>query len=155
MILPKYAKTSDGVIDVVSYYPDRDETGDILPPWVPVPDEVFAGFIQISDGTFTPPPPPDPTPPTIADYENAIQALVDATPKDKLFRDGVTLASYVNSTDPQWAAEAVAFVAWRDGVWRYAYAELEKVQGGLRPQPSVEDFLSEIVPIDWPEPAPA
>lgn len=97
-----------------------------------------------------PPEPPEPSPPTLYDYENAIQAMVDATAREKLFRDGVTLASYVNSADPQWAAEAVTFVAWRDDVWRYAYAELAKVQGGLRPQPSVAEFIAEITPIVWP-----
>jgi hypothetical protein len=95
-------------------------------------------------------PPYVPLPPTLADYESAIQAIVDATAKEKLFRDGVTLASYVTSTDPAWSAEAQAFVAWRDAVWRYAYAELAKVQTGQREQPTVEDFLAEIDPITWP-----
>ncbi|MFD1330273.1 hypothetical protein [Mycoplana ramosa] len=83
-------------------------------------------------------------------FENAIQKHIDATAIQRLFRDGVTLASYVASTNPQWAAEAQAFVAWRDAVWAYAYAELEKVLTGQRPQPTVEAFLSEIDPIVWP-----
>lgn len=87
---------------------------------------------------------------TITDYENAIQNLVDTTAREKQFRDGVILASYVASTKPKWAAEAQAFVAWRDYVWTSAYAELEKVQSGQRPQPTVEQFLSEIVRIAWP-----
>lgn len=95
-------------------------------------------------------PPYTPPAPTIDDYETAIQGMVDATAKEKLFRDGVTLASYTASTNPQWAAEATAFVAWRDGVWAYAYAELAKVQAGQREQPTVEDFLTEIDPIVWP-----
>lgn len=85
----------------------------------------------------------------LSDYEDAIQAMVDATAKEKLFRDGVTLASYTSSTNPQWVAEATAFVAWRDQVWAYAYTELAKIQSGLRAQPIVEDFLTEIVPIGW------
>lgn len=89
-------------------------------------------------------------PPTMADYEDAIQAIVDGTAKTKLFRDGVTLASYTASTNPVWASEAQAFVAWRDGVWTYAYAELAKVQAGERDQPNVADFLAEITPISWP-----
>jgi hypothetical protein len=67
-----------------------------------------------------------------------------------MFRDGVTLASYVASTNPQWAAEAQAFVAWRDAVWAYSYTELAKVQAGQREQPTVEDFLTEIDQIVWP-----
>ncbi|MGQ8632102.1 hypothetical protein ACUTJJ_11565, partial [Agrobacterium sp. DKPNP3] len=41
---------------------------------------------------------PSAAPPTIADYENAIQNLVDSTAREKQFRDGVTLASYTAST---------------------------------------------------------
>ncbi|QSZ57212.1 hypothetical protein [Rhizobium sp. ZX09] len=92
-----------------------------------------------------------PTPlPTITDYENAIQNLVDSTARERQFRDGVTLASYTASTKPKWAAEAQAFVAWRDNVWSYAYGELAKVQAGQRQQPTVEQFLGEIAPIAWP-----
>lgn len=93
----------------------------------------------------------EPTPsPTIADYENAIQNLVDTTARERQFRDGVTLASYTASTKPNWAAEAQAFVEWRDNVWFYAYGELAKVQDGERQQPTVEEFLTEITPISWP-----
>lgn len=87
---------------------------------------------------------------TIIDYENAIQSLVDSTARERQFRDGVTLASYIGSTIPKWVAEAQAFVAWRDNVWFYAYGELAKVQAGQRQQPTVEQFLTEIAPIAWP-----
>ena len=89
-------------------------------------------------------------PVSILDYENAIQNLVDGTARERQFRDGVTLASYTASTKPKWAAEAQAFVAWRDNVWFYAYSELAKVQAGQRPQPTVEEFLGEVAPIAWP-----
>lgn len=91
-----------------------------------------------------------PAGPTITDYENAIQNLVDETAREKQFRDGVTLASYIGSTKPKWAAEAQAFVTWRDNVWFYAYGELAKVQAGQRQQPTVDQFLAEIAPIAWP-----
>ncbi|MES5044088.1 hypothetical protein ABVB72_02275 [Rhizobium nepotum] len=90
------------------------------------------------------------SPPTITDYETAIQNFVDSTARERQFRDGVTLASYTASTKAKWAAEAQAFVAWRDNVWHYAYGELAKVQAGQRLQPTVEQFLAEIAPIAWP-----
>lgn len=93
---------------------------------------------------------PSTVPATILDYENAIQTLVDSTARERQFRDGVTLASYTASTKPKWAAEAQAFVAWRDNVWTYAYGELAKVQAGQRQQPTVEQFLGEIARIAWP-----
>jgi hypothetical protein len=88
--------------------------------------------------------------PSITDYEDAIQAHVDAAARSKLFRDGVTLASYTASTNAQWAAEAQAFVAWRDQVWAYAYQELVRVQVGGRAQPSVAEFSAELPLISWP-----
>lgn len=94
--------------------------------------------------------PPEPVPPTVVDYQTAIQGLVDETARSKQFNDGVTLASYKDSTNPLWAAQAVAFIAWRDQVWSYSYAEFEKVQSGERSQPSVAGFLAELEVITWP-----
>ncbi|WP_343315881.1 hypothetical protein AAIB41_13950 [Brucella sp. BE17] len=83
-------------------------------------------------------------------YRKAIQALIDSKASERQYDSGATFASYVNSTKPEWAAEAKAFVAWRDQVWSYALAELDKVQSGEREQPSVEAFLSELPVFDWP-----
>jgi hypothetical protein len=90
-------------------------------------------------------------PVSVTDYESAIQNLVDSTARERQFRDGVTLASYTASTKPKWAAEAQAFVAWRDAVWMYAYEELDKVTSGTRPQPTVSEILDELPKIVWPE----
>lgn len=87
----------------------------------------------------------------MASFQAAIQVHVDAAAVAKLYNDGNALAGYVNSTVPQWAAEAQTFVAWRDAVWLYAYAELDKVQNGQRPVPTVDDFLAELPGIEWPE----
>lgn len=95
---------------------------------------------------------PDLTPePTLQDYQSAVQSMVDETARSKLFNDGVTMASYAASTVGPWAAQAQAFIAWRDNVWQYAYSELSKVQAGEREQPSIEDFLLELPEIIWPE----
>jgi len=87
---------------------------------------------------------------TIDDYRLAIQAHIDATAGQRSYDSGLTCASYVGSTNPAWAAEASAFVAWRDAVWTYAYAELAKVEGGQRPQPTVETILAELPALVWP-----
>jgi hypothetical protein len=87
---------------------------------------------------------------TTSDYENAIQALVDQTAQSRNFRDGVTLASYAASTNLDWAAEAVAFIRWRDITWAYAYQELARVLAGEREQPTVEEFLAELTEPNWP-----
>lgn len=83
-------------------------------------------------------------------YRAAIQSLIDAKASERQYDSGATLASYVNSTVPEWAAEAEAFVVWRDQVWAYALTELAKVQSGERPQPSVDEFLAELPAFEWP-----
>jgi collagenase-like PrtC family protease len=86
----------------------------------------------------------------VAIYRKAIQSLIDGKAQAKQYDDGNSLASYVNSTVPEWAAEAQTFVAWRDQVWAYALAELAKVQKAEREQPSVEGFLAELPAFEWP-----
>lgn len=88
---------------------------------------------------------------TIELFRTAIQAHVDQTAQSRLYDSGNSLASYVASTNTIWAAEAAAFVAWRDAVWLHAYADLDKVMAGEREQPSVEDFIGELPAIEWPE----
>ena len=127
-----------------------DLTGNPPQGYVECPDEVQPDYSYDGEG-WAAPPVAEPEPPTLADYENAIQGLVDSTATEKMFRDGVTLASYVSSTNPQWAAEAQAFVAWRDAVWAYSYTELAKVQAGEREQPTPEDFLTDLPAIVWPD----
>ena len=84
-------------------------------------------------------------------YRLEIQAMIDKKAQERQYENGATLASYVNSTIEQWAAEAQAFVAWRDAVWIYALTELDKVHRGERDQPSVEDFLAELPVFEWPD----
>lgn len=90
-------------------------------------------------------------PPTIDDYRRAIEAHVDAVAGERNYSSGVSCASYKDSTTPQWAAEASAFIAWRDALWLYVYAELDKVQNAQRPQPTIEAFIAELDPVEWPE----
>ena len=95
---------------------------------------------------------PEPDPGALIEvFRAAIQSHVDATAVAKRYDSGTSLASYVASTNPQWQAEAQAFVAWRDAVWAYAYAEMDKVLGGERSMPTVEQILGELPAMEWPE----
>lgn len=84
------------------------------------------------------------------EYAAAIQKHIDTIAQSKKYTDGVSLASYDSSTISSWAAEAQAFVAWRDSVWSYAFIELEKVKNGLKPQPTIEEIIAELPIITWP-----
>lgn len=111
--------------------------------------EVHAEAEQLGDALpFEPV--PEPAPLTLDDFRRAIQAHIDATAQERGYDSGVSCASYVNSTNQAWASEASAFVARRDNAWAYVYAELEKVQSGLREQPTIEDILAELPPMIWP-----
>lgn len=88
--------------------------------------------------------------PTQQDYAAAIQAHVDATAQEKGYGSCVSLASYVASTNVVWAAEAAAFVAWRDAVWAYAYAQLAAVAAEERAQPTVAELVGELPEMEWP-----
>lgn len=77
-----------------------------------------------------------------AEYEGAI---------DKALRDGaaswgydsiVSAASYANSTNTRFKAEALALIRWRDETWEWASDQLGKILAGQIAMPaSVESFL--------------
>lgn len=92
----------------------------------------------------------EPLPLTADRYAEAIQSHIDGTARSKGYADGFSIASYGASTVPAWAAEAQAFVAWRDAVWVYAYAQLSAVEAGTRPQPSISGLIAELPAITWP-----
>lgn len=87
---------------------------------------------------------------TLATFQMAIQAHIDGMAKSRRYADGNSLAGYVTSTVVKWSAEAVAFVAWRDAVWVYSYAELDKALSGQRPIPTISDFTTELPAMIWP-----
>jgi hypothetical protein len=68
---------------------------------------------------YTPPAPP---PPTIEQLIAAVDAHVEGVAQSMDYKSAAHCAGYVTSTIPQWAAEAQAFVAWRDQVWLTAYS---------------------------------
>lgn len=88
--------------------------------------------------------------PGVDDYKLAVVAHLDAKAQERRYDNAVSIATYTASTNPQWAAEAAAFVPWRDAVWTYAYAELDKVMNGQRLQPTVADLIGELPALSWP-----
>lgn len=92
--------------------------------------------------TGEPSPPPD-----IEDYRRAVQSHLDAAAQSRLYTDGNSLATYTASTNAQWAAEAVTFVAWRDAIWAQVYALWDAPPDPLPTPAEVVAGLPEIV---WP-----
>ncbi len=78
-----------------------------------------------------------------------IDNLLDTTAQSKQYGNAVACASYVSSTNPQWAAEAKAFIDWRDAVFVYAINIQTEVQQGA-PIPSFDEFVAGLPTIIWP-----
>ena len=96
---------------------------------------------------------PMPNVPMLADYTGAIAGILDGRARERRYDNALSIATYVGSTNIKWASEAAAFVAWRDEIWTYCYAELDRMQAGEREQPPVSDFLTELetqFPMTWP-----
>ena len=62
-------------------------------------------------------PPPKTTAQIILELESAVQVYIDSIAQKKGYDSGVTCASYAASTNTTFAADAKAFIAWRDSVW--------------------------------------
>lgn len=83
-------------------------------------------------------------------FEETIEAHIEATATERGYAGSTRIATYVASTKPAWKAEAEAFLAWRDDIWEYAFAELASVQAGDRDEPTIEAFIAELPAITWP-----
>lgn len=89
--------------------------------------------------------------PTIATYRDSVGHKIERTAGERRYDSAASIASYVGSTDSAWAAEAAAFVAWRDAVWKYAHHEFDRFETGERAMVSPTEFLLELPKIEWPE----
>jgi hypothetical protein len=83
-------------------------------------------------------------------FQQAVEAHVEATVAERGYSSGASCAGYLNSTIPSWAAEATAFIAWRDAVWAHVFAQMTLVEAGDREEPTVEALVAELPPIVWP-----
>lgn len=84
-------------------------------------------------------------------FRAAIQDHVDAVARSRNYDSGVSLASYAASGNQSWAAEAAAFVAWRDAVWARAHAELATMAAYGRELARIEDFIVQLPVVKWPD----
>jgi hypothetical protein len=84
-----------------------------------------------------------------AQISAAADAFIDAVAQERGYKSQTHLSSYVTSTIPKWADEAMAFVAWRDATW----TEVIKLQATLDrsgERPTTEAILAALPKIVWP-----
>ena len=71
---------------------------------------------------------------------------VEATAKGKGYNSAAHCASYAASTVDAWAAEAAAFIAWRDAVWLAVFAGMADPPEDMTPAAVV----AALPQIEWP-----
>lgn len=97
------------------------------------------------------PAPPEPTPAEIiAQLSHAVQSHLDHTARERNYDGILSCATYSTSTNPQFAAEGLACVGWRDAVWAACYAVMADVMAGNRPVPTESELLAELPVMAWP-----
>jgi len=74
----------------------------------------------------------------------AIQQKLDEKAKEYQYDNILSAATYYNSTNSKFKADAEAFVKWRDDVWVWAYDLLDKVKKAEIEKPTLENILSQI-----------
>lgn len=127
--------------DVLSYEADDGRT---VVCDVGTPE--FAAALELGTPAPYVAPPPD-----LRTYTAAIDAQVEAVARGRSYNSAAHMASYVVSTVPQWAAEAAAFVSWRDDAWLIAFDLLRRVQAGEVPAPTVAELVAGLPAPNWPE----
>jgi hypothetical protein len=105
---------------------------------------------EARDGVELMPPAP-PLPPEVPDYVAAVQGMLDAKARERRYDNILSACTYVTSTQPKFQAEGQACVAWRDAIWSRCYELMDQVSSGELSQPTVEDLLTMLPTMEWPE----
>ncbi|TDW21080.1 hypothetical protein EV128_12249 [Rhizobium azibense] len=93
--------------------------------------------------------PPYQPPLSLDAYKVAFDAHLDTVAQARQYDNRLTIATYITSSNPQWSAEAEAFISWRDQALTSMFTQLAAVQAGATP-PTVEEFIAALPVIVWP-----
>lgn len=97
----------------------------------------------------------EPPEPTLEEKQaaivGAVQARLDAFAQARGYDGILSAATYATSTNAQFAAEGKYAVEARDLTWAKCWQILNDVMSGQRPEPSLEEILSELPALTWPE----
>ena len=87
------------------------------------------------------------------EIKTVVQTVIDETAHQKGYDNGVYCASYVGDPDPEFDAQARAFLAWRGRCWRTFYNILNSVIAGtVAPEDVTDEYVLERLPtMEWPE----
>ncbi len=83
-------------------------------------------------------------------YTDAIQEYLDQTAQTRNYATILSACSYAAGNHPKYSAEGQACLVWREAVWDKCYEILNDVQTGVRPPPTLQQVISELPTIVWP-----
>lgn len=89
-------------------------------------------------------------PVTLDHYKAAFDAHLDAVAQERQYDNRLSIPTYAGSSNAAWAAEAQAYIVWRDLALAYMFQKLTAVEVGEIAAPSVPEFIAGIDPIVWP-----
>ena len=96
----------------------------------------------------------DPPPPTaeqiVAQYTAAVQKHLDDFARTRGYDGIMSAATYATSTVPKFKAEGQYAGEARDATWAKCYEVLAAVEAGSRPMPTLEELLTELPVLTWP-----
>jgi len=87
----------------------------------------------------------------IAQYTSAVQKRLDDFACTRGYDGILSAATYATSTVPKFAAEGQYAVTARDATWTKCYEILGEFTAGAIPAPTLEEILSELPALEWPD----
>lgn len=81
----------------------------------------------------------------------AVQRRLDEFAQTRGYDGILSACTYAASTVPKFAAEGAYCVAARDAHWAICYELLGQVQAGTRLEPTLDEVLGLMPPLEWPE----
>lgn len=76
-------------------------------------------------------------------FQRAVTAYLDSEAHKKGY-DNIINAALRSGFSGPYHDEGVAFAVWMDACWKKCYDELARLEQGLRTEPSIDEFLSEL-----------
>jgi hypothetical protein len=86
-------------------------------------------------------------------YKAAFDAHLDTVAQQRQYDNRLTIVAYLSSTNPAWAAEAEAFIAWRDACLAKMFELQAAAEVGQGRSPTIDEFIMAMPVIEWPEPS--
>ena len=79
-----------------------------------------------------------------------VQAILDEKAKSRGYDNIAAACSYLNRTVTRFAAEALAYLEWRDKVWVASHQLLSEIESGAIALPDKAELASLLPSIQWP-----